>query len=135
MPESLCKCQEFGRALHLELISQQTLMSTQMLDGARAVTRGCRRLDQTLREPRVIRVMDRKPLPPRDSAGMFAGCIGRPGERLHGLGIAIREAVALRVPPMLELGAGASVKPLEKRTSIELHRPLEVIRLQRCLEG
>ncbi len=111
MAELLSQCQKSRRGLHLELISQQILMSPQMLDGSGAVTRGRQRLDQTLREPRVVRVVGHKPLPPHDGAGMFAGCIGGSGERLQGLRIAIRQPPALGVPPVLELGAGAGVKP------------------------
>ncbi len=111
VPEPLSKGQEFRRGLDVELISQQTLMSPQMLDGTGAVTRGRQRLDQTMREPRVVGVVGHKALPPHHSAGMFARCIGGSGERLQGLRITIRQAAALRVPPVLERRAGAGVKP------------------------
>src|SRR5690349_12885438 len=105
-----------------------------MLQRPRAIARSCQRAHQLDRHACIQRVQRSETTPPVRGRNLIPARAARACELVEGLGMALRERVALRLHPAIELWTARKAESIEKWPTVLRYRGLEVSLRRQLLE-
>ena len=118
----------------IEVLLEQCLVDPCVLECARAITGRRQCAHQLDRDPRVEWVERRQSPPPASGSKPITAFPGRAREPLEHVGVAMRECIAFRLDPTLELRISRKPEAVQERPRVDGYRALERARSDQLFE-
>lgn len=104
------------------------------LNRPRSISRRRERLDQAMRDIRMIWIVRRVRPPPSHRGIMISARLGRDRQPIECRAVHAREALPLLIDPLLEFARVLDEEPVEERSGIQSDRRLIITTRDRCLK-